>query len=179
MLFAQSISWRWMFSKLEIFDRMFLRQTAKKAITHINDRIANWTQKNSPHPFDLIHADEDEWALSSFGSCQLLGLLFPILAPGNFLMRLVDFDKALTDVERETIFTAYKELIQRHLYFERVYRNRGSNLRYLAKNPTFTLRLQTLLNTFSDAQVVVVVRNPYEAIPSMVSHLSSLSIIKN
>mmetsp|Transcript_9411 Transcript_9411/g.18652 ORF Transcript_9411/g.18652 Transcript_9411/m.18652 type:complete len:671 (-) Transcript_9411:460-2472(-) len=47
---------------------------------------------------------------------------------------------------------------------------RRRKVRYLAMNPTFTLRLKTLFETFPDANVVVMVRDPFRAIPSMISH---------
>ena len=112
--------------------------------------------------------------MSSFGSCQLLGLLFPLLRDKSPLMRLIDFDHALSQEEQRAIFNSYKEIIQRHLYFDVRYRNKPLDVRYLAKNPTFTLRLRSLLDTFPDASVVCVVRDPYEAIPSMVSYITSM-----
>jgi len=46
-------------------------------------------------------------------------------------------------------------------------------LRYLSKNPTFTLRMRSIFETFPDANIIVMVRDPFKAIPSMVSYIGS------
>ncbi|GBG32135.1 Hypothetical Protein FCC1311_083602 [Hondaea fermentalgiana] len=49
---------------------------------------------------------------------------------------------------------------------------RRRRVRYLSKNPTFTLRLRSIFESFPDANVVVMVRDPFRAIPSMVSYMA-------
>jgi hypothetical protein len=40
---------------------------------------------------------------------------------------------------------------------------------YLSKNPSFTFRIETLLEQFPDARFVYIARNPLDVIPSLVS----------
>ena len=43
---------------------------------------------------------------------------------------------------------------------------------FVSKNPTFTLRIDSLYEAFPDARIVVLVRDPQESVPSMVSYIS-------
>jgi hypothetical protein len=80
---------------------------------------------------------------------------------------------------RYQIFQYYKECIQRHLYYHQ-HTFRGQPIPaampkvFLSKNPTFTLRLSTLTGIFPDAEILVLVRNPVESIPSMISYIGRI-----
>jgi hypothetical protein len=171
MLFAQSVAYRRLFMLLGRVDSLLLRGLLGKFIRRLDESLASWSRRHAPHPFSLLQPDEDEWMMSSFGMCQLMGLLFPLLDSRTPITRLVDFDSQLSQSEKKEYWGAYASLVKRHLYFEERFRKRGSSIRYLAKNPTFTLRLSSLTDSFRDAQIVVVVRDPHKAIPSMVSYI--------
>jgi hypothetical protein len=47
-----------------------------------------------------------------------------------------------------------------------LYLNGGDKI-HLSKNPTYCGRVQSLIETFPDARIVVTMRNPYETIPSL------------
>ena len=174
MLFAQSVSYRYFFHLCAKFDQYFCFNAFYHLFARFNRNVALWTERHAPHPFDLVSPDEDEWSLISYGSSQLLGLVFPLLQPGSLIMRLVDFDSQLTKNEQEAIFgIAYRQLIQRHLYFEKKIRGKPTEMRFLSKNPTFTLRITSLLRYFPTAHILVVVRDPNQAIPSMVSYITA------
>jgi hypothetical protein len=55
----------------------------------------------------------------------------------------------------------YRECVRRQLYLN------GPQKVHLSKNPTFCGRVESLLETFPDARIVVLLRNPYETIPSL------------
>ena len=56
----------------------------------------------------------------------------------------------------------YRRCVQRHLYARQ---GTAPKRTYLSKNPTFTLRLRSLLREFPDAHVVVLVRDPERHLP--------------
>mmetsp|Transcript_18928 Transcript_18928/g.54236 ORF Transcript_18928/g.54236 Transcript_18928/m.54236 type:complete len:346 (+) Transcript_18928:3-1040(+) len=119
----------------------------------------------------------------SLGACQLSALVFPMVDDFD---DLIHFDANLSKEARHNIFRFYRDCIKRHMYarhilgLERAWGGQlwpGRSLapartRYLSKNPTFTLRLQTVLEVFPDASVVVMVRDPFKAVPSMVSYIA-------
>lgn len=62
--------------------------------------------------------------------------------------------------KRRRMMAFYKECVRRQLAL-----NGGGT--HLSKNPTFCGRVETLIETFPDARIVVPMRNPYETIPSL------------
>jgi len=61
----------------------------------------------------------------------------------------------------------YEQCVRRQLYVN------GPDKVHLSKNPTFSGRVESLVDTFPDARIVVNVRNPYETIPSLLKLLQS------
>ena len=113
--------------------------------------------------------EEDELMMFSCCSAQLMALMFPLI---DVFAPLIWFDKEMPKAGAKAIFNYYRSLVQRHLYFHRrVSRHKNHDFVYLSKNPTFTLRLESLYREFPSARVVALVRDPYEAIPSMVSYI--------
>jgi hypothetical protein len=55
----------------------------------------------------------------------------------------------------------YAECVRRQVYLN------GSEKIHLSKNPVFVGRLESLIETFPDARIVVAFRNPEETIPSL------------
>lgn len=66
---------------------------------------------------------------------------------------------------RRRLMGLYKECVRRQLYLN------GSNRIHLSKNPTWCGRVASLLEVFPDARFVVLYRNPYETIPSLLKLL--------
>jgi hypothetical protein len=62
---------------------------------------------------------------------------------------------------RRRLLAFYRECVKRQLYLN------GSAKCHLSKNPTFSGRIESLIETFPDARIVVMMRNPYETIPSL------------
>jgi omega-hydroxy-beta-dihydromenaquinone-9 sulfotransferase len=61
----------------------------------------------------------------------------------------------------------YEECVRRQLYLN------GAGKVHLSKNPTFSGRVESLIEAFPDARIVVPVRNPYDTIPSLLKLLQS------
>ncbi|CAK8996924.1 Putative ZDHHC-type palmitoyltransferase 5 (Zinc finger DHHC domain-containing protein 5), partial [Durusdinium trenchii] len=179
ILFAQSVTWRVMFHRLGRLDEAVGRPAAT-SLWALNEMI--FGAESRMHQFSLWDAEEDEWLMANISACQLLALLFPLI---DDFRDLIYFDSTLSKPERLLIMGYFRTCVQRHLYAHRHLedlRHRGLSgrngsrarrpLRYLSKNPTFTLRMKTLLEVFPDCSVVVMVRDPYNAIPSMVSYIA-------
>ena len=76
------------------------------------------------------------------------------------------FDTQTPPEDRQQIMSFYKACVQRHLYVH------GTSRRFLSKNPAFSPKLDALNEFFPDSKAVCNVRNPYQAIPSLLSFLS-------
>lgn len=113
------------------------------------------------HSIGLNEFEEDEWLLATQGLSQLLLLLFPLAM--NVLGPLIYFDEMNPEAKAE-VFQFYRDCVQRHLYA------RGGT-HFLSKNPTFTLRIASIFEYFPDANIICSVRDPADAVPSMVSYI--------
>ena len=116
------------------------------------------------HPFGVFDAEEDEHLLFFAWATFLAGFAFPYL---DELPPYQYFDSAIPRTDRQRIMAFYRSCIQRHLFA-------GGGRYYLAKNPLFSARIESLLEAFPDARIVYLVRNPLEMLPSTVSLFSYL-----
>lgn len=160
LLLAPSIIERKCWSAARTIDRAlggFVRRLLVKA----EDRALAELRKI--HHSSLFEPEEDEVVLIPFFASVLLLLPFPFLEP---LWRFMRFDADLPIDEQDEIMARYKACVQRHLYMH------GPRKRFLSKNPFFTAKIEAINRAFPDAQIVCNVRNPYDAIPSMLSLVS-------
>jgi hypothetical protein len=115
------------------------------------------------HKISLFDPEEDENILLHAWSTFFVSLLFPFLdemPPYQFS------DDALSTAEKQRIMGFYRSCIQRHLYAD------GGKRHFVAKNPAFSAKIETLLEFFPDARILYLVRNPLDMLPSTVSWLS-------
>lgn len=63
--------------------------------------------------------------------------------------------------KRRRMMIFYRECIRRQLYLN------GPGKIHLSKNPTFTGRIESLIETFPDARFIIPYRNPLETMPSL------------
>ncbi|MFT3759252.1 sulfotransferase family protein [Thauera sp.] len=113
------------------------------------------------HKMGLTIPEEDD--LMYFNSC----------ASGFWLTKLpymseLDFfhiDQR-SAASRRRMMKFYKECVRRQLYLN------GGRRIHLSKNPTYCGRVESLLEAFPDARFVVLYRNPYETIPSLLKLLN-------
>lgn len=66
---------------------------------------------------------------------------------------------------RRRLMRFYRACVRRQLYLN------GGNVIHLSKNPVFCGRVQALIEEFPDARFVIMYRNPYETIPSLLKLL--------
>jgi len=115
------------------------------------------------HKISLFEPEEDENILLHAWSTFFISLLFPFLEdmpPYQF------FDDALPVEEKKRIMGFYRGCVQRHLYAD------GGKRHFVAKNPAFSAKIETLMEFFPDARILYLARNPLDMLPSTVSWLS-------
>ena len=117
---------------------------------------------DSIHRVSLDSPEEDYFALLPVFACFLLILPFP---GSGMLWQLAYFDEQVPEAERRRIMAFYKSCLKRHLYV------RGQNKTLLSKNPSFTPAIGALRETFPGCKVICNLRNPLEAIPSLLSSI--------
>lgn len=69
------------------------------------------------------------------------------------------------EAERRKMMNFYRNCVRRQLYIN------GDNKIHLSKNPTYCGRVGALIEAFPDARFVLLYRNPYETIPSLLKLL--------
>lgn len=112
------------------------------------------------HPTGLFYPEEDEML---FLHCFMSPFLMFFFSSNKDLIELFDFDRNLAASDRERLMRFYCSCLKRQAYA------RGPSKTFLSKNPTFCGKIASLHETFPDARFVYLVRNPLDAIPSMIS----------
>jgi len=114
------------------------------------------------HSFGLFDPEEDEHLLFYIWSTFFAGFVFPYL---DELPPYQYFDTEIPRAGRQRIMSFYRNCIKRHLYST-------DGRHYMAKNPLFSARIESILETFPDARIIYLVRNPLEMLPSTISLFS-------
>ncbi|HSG62236.1 MAG TPA: sulfotransferase [Pseudomonadales bacterium] len=130
-----------------------------------NARIKAWDEKTfGPfrhiHDMSLWHSEEDQFVMQSAFVSQQWAMTTP-------LMDTIDLFHVdhFPEYKRQRWMHHYKECVKRQLLFN------GGNKIHLSKNPVMSGWVQSILDTFPDAKIAVVVRNPMECIPSVLKLL--------
>jgi len=114
------------------------------------------------HSFGLFDPEEDEHLLFYVWSTFFAGFVFPYL---DEMPPYQYFDTEIPRAERQRIMRFYENSIRRHLFAT-------GACHYMAKNPLFSARIESILETFPDARILYLVRNPLEMLPSTISLFS-------
>jgi len=114
------------------------------------------------HRISFFQPEEDENILMHIWSTYFVSFLFPFLdeMPPYHL-----FDEALRPREKRRIMAFYRSMLQRHLYAT-------GKRHFVAKNPAFCAKIETLMEYFPDARILYLVRNPFDMLPSTVSWIN-------
>jgi hypothetical protein len=133
------------------------------------DRLVAWEERQltslkQQHPIGITKAEEDEFLLLMPFASASLTLLFPYLEE---LEELVTFDWRPAPV-RKRIMRFYRECVSRQLCFH------GGDRALLSKNPSFVMKIRSLLEEFPDAKFVYLIRNPFETIPSLLKLIRTI-----
>jgi len=162
LLYAPSITERKFWMAVGVIDRA-LGAPGRKLLAAIESRA--FRKLHEIHRVSLFQPEEDEWLLVHFFSSVFL--LWPFPFPEE-LWHLVRFDLDTPPADKQRIMTFYKSCVKRHLYVH------GADKRFLSKSPTFSAKIDAINEHFPDARVVCCVRNPYDAVPSLMSLMSAI-----
>lgn len=139
------------------FDRR-MGSSLRRIIEHRENQMLGSFQEM--HPTGLFVPEEDEILfLHPFASIFLIFFFRSHAAARVYL----DFDRDIAPERRERLLLYYRRCLQRQAYA------RGVNMVFLSKNPMFGGKIASLHRHFPDARFVYLVRNPMDAVPSMLS----------
>ncbi len=159
MLLAPSITERKLLMALAAVDRRF-GGFGRRLVHALDDRV--FASGSKIHKVSLFQPEEDEMLLLPLFSSIFLLHLFPF---PQILWHLVHFDSATPAADKHRIMSFYRRCVQRHLYVH------GASKHFLSKNPAFTSRIDAIDEYFPDAKVICNVRDPFRAIPSLLSYM--------
>jgi hypothetical protein len=124
-------------------------------------RVVAWDRRkfaatNDMHAMSLFKPEEDDSVLTYACASGWWIVRLPYLERLDFYY--VDEWPA---ARRRRLMRFYRDCVRRQLAFC------GGDRVHLSKNPTYCGRVESLLETFPDARIVVTMRNPTETIPSL------------
>lgn len=114
------------------------------------------------HRISFFQPEEDENILLHIWDSFWVSFLFPFM---DEMPNYQHFDQALPPERKRRIMKFYKSMLQRHMYAT------GSKY-FVAKNPAFSPKIETLLEFFPDARIIYLARNPLDMLPSTVSWIN-------
>lgn len=136
------------------WDRRFLAGALEKRVRAWEERKYGPTRH--VHFQSLTESEEDDGVLEA--SCASGQWIVQLPYMGELDFYYVD---RWPEKRRRRLMRFYRECVRRQLCLN------GSEKIHLSKNPTFAGRVESLLETFPDARIVVPMRNPFETIPSL------------
>lgn len=114
------------------------------------------------HRISFFQPEEDENILLHAWDSFWVSFLFPFM---DEMPNYQHFDEALSPRHKQRIMKFYKSMLQRHMY--------ATGKKYfVAKNPAFSPKIETLLAFFPDARIIYLARNPLDMLPSTVSWIN-------
>lgn len=155
-LFLPSLVQRKLVRWLGRVDRCLLGGAVDRRIRAWEDRA--FAKGRQMHPMSLTGPEEDEFLMLLPFCSSTLAMVFPYLRE---LQPYNCFDRMLPEWRRRRVMGYYRECVRRQLYLN------GPEKIHLAKNPVFSEKVESLIEAFPGARFVVMVRNPYETIPSI------------
>ena len=153
----------------ELFFPSLLQKKAIRALVRLDRRLGGriasrveaWEERTfGPmrhiHPMGLTMPEEDDFLLTYSCASGYWIVLLPYMGELDFYH--VD---EMAPAKRRRMMRFYAECVRRQLYL-----NGGDKL-HLSKNPIFSGRVESLIETFPDARIVVCMRDPGATIPSL------------
>jgi omega-hydroxy-beta-dihydromenaquinone-9 sulfotransferase len=114
------------------------------------------------HPISFFQPEEDENIHLHIWDGYFVTFLFPFM---DEFPNYQHFDEALPPGHKRRIMAFYKSMLQRHMY--------ATGRKYfVAKNPAFSPKIETIAEFFPDARIIYLVRNPLDMLPSTVSWIN-------
>lgn len=114
------------------------------------------------HPISFFQPEEDENIHMHIWDGYFVTFLFPFM---DEFPDYIHFDTALSPKHKKRIMTFYKSMLQRHLYAT-------GKKHFVAKNPAFSAKIESLVEFFPDARILYLARNPLDMLPSTISWIN-------
>jgi len=114
------------------------------------------------HQISFFQPEEDENIHLHIWDGFFVTFLFPFM---DEFPNYQHFDEALSPEHKRRIMSFYRSMIQRHMYAT------GKKY-YVAKNPAFSAKIETLAEFFPEARIIYLARNPLDMLPSTVSWIN-------
>jgi omega-hydroxy-beta-dihydromenaquinone-9 sulfotransferase len=129
--------------------------------SRIAQRIKTWEDKKfgpsqDMHRMSLTAPEEDDSVLTPSCASGWWIVMLPYMGDLDFY-----YIDQYPPARRRRLMNYYKESVKRQLYLN------GADKIHLSKNPAFSGRVESLIETFPDARIVVPMRHPDETIPSL------------
>jgi hypothetical protein len=154
----------------ELFLPSLLQKRAVRAVGALDRRWLGGALERRVRAWDerRFGKTRDVHAMSLFEPEEDDGVLTYSCASGSWIVRLpymgqLDFYfvDEWPDRKRRRHMRFYAECVRRQVHAN------GAHKTHLSKNPIFAGRVESLIETFPDARIVVPFRHPYETIPSL------------
>jgi len=129
-------------------------------LLHVIDRAT--LGKIKIHPISFFQPEEDENIHLHIWDGYFVTFLFPFK---DELPNYQHFDEALSADHKRRIMTFYRSMLQRHMYAT-------GRKHFVAKNPAFSAKIETLVEFFPDARIIYLARNPLDMLPSTISWIN-------
>jgi len=144
---------------LDALDRRLLGGLVRRRMRQTEDQTLEDVRKL--HDWQSTGSEEDDFVM--FTNWSSVSLTFPF--PYVELEYLFWTDREPRE-KRRRILGFYRSMLQRLLTC------RGGGRIHCGKSPQFTLKMRALLEVFPDARFIVMLRHPYETIPSLLDLMS-------
>ncbi len=153
-----------------ILQRKFWRVVAKidqktfggALLNRLTHRDNAWLGTIPMHKVGLQEVDEDEGILLHNWTSSFLMFVFPFI---ESMPPYLYFDTEMPEDEKHMAMEFYYRCVQKHVY------DHGGK-RYIAKNPAFSVKIDSLRQYFPDAKFIYLVRNPVDMLASKTSFFS-------
>ncbi len=140
-------------------DTKYLNRTVHKLLYKFDRATLG---KVKIHPISFFQPEEDENIHLLIWDGYFVSFLFPFM---DEIPPYQYFDEMLSPEHKRRIMTFYKSMLQRHMY--------ATGKKYfVAKNPAFSAKIETLKEFFPDARIIYLARNPLDMLPSTISWIN-------
>lgn len=139
-------------------DRVLFRSFFKKKLVAAEDEALEGAR--DMHELGLFVPEEDDFVLTASCVASTWVALFPGMP--EFDVYYVD---EWSENRRRNVMRAYADGVRRQLCLS------GPHKIHCSKNPSYSGRIESLIEQFPDAKFVVMMRDPREAIPSLLKML--------
>ncbi len=144
----------------------FFSRLDKKLGGHVHRMLYEFDRRTlgqfKIHRISFFQPEEDENILLHIWDSFWVSFLFPFM---DEMPNYQHFDEALSPEHKRRIMAFYKSMLQRHMY--------ATGKKYfVAKNPAFSPKIETLLEFFPDARIIYLARNPLDMLPSTISWIN-------